>query len=222
MWDAQRSASIQAPDLPGFGSGKAPPPHPPTIEAYADFVHSLITALAEKPIVGGLSMGGYVLLALLRKYPADVAGAVLVDTRAEADTAEARAARLKAIEDVRAHGTAGLINAMLPRLLSAQASEALKGRVRGIMERQSPAAVVAAQTAMAQRPDQTDLLPTIKIPTLIIVGQQDIMTPPAVARSMHERIPGSKLVEIAGAGHMSPMEEPGPVNAALMEFMAGF
>jgi pimeloyl-ACP methyl ester carboxylesterase len=223
MWNHQRNAGFPmlAPDLPGFGGSTSPPPEPPTIEAYADYVWEVIGQQKEKPIVAGLSMGGYVLLALLRKHAAGVAGAILIDTRADPDSPEARANRLKAIDDVRANGTGNVINGLMGRLLAPGATEAVKHETREIMERQSAAAVVAAQTAMANRRDQTELLPQLKLPTLIIVGEKDAITPPPLARAMHAAIPGSRLAEIPGVGHMSPMEAPEAVNAVLRDFAAG-
>ena len=223
MWQHQRDAGfpILAPNLPGFGGSKVVPPDPATIGGYADFVWEVVKAQKEKPIVAGLSMGGYVLLELLRQHAADVAGAILIDTRAEADSAEARANRLKSIEDVRANGTKNVIDGLMTRLLAPDATEATKAEVRGIMERQSPEAVIAAQTAMANRRDQTDWLPQLKLPTLIIVGEKDIITPPPAARTMHAAIAGSRLLEIPGVGHMSAMEDPAAVNEAIREFAAG-
>ena len=222
MWDHQRDAGFPmlAPDLPGFGKSTAPSPASPSIEAYADAVLQIIRQQKEKPIVAGLSMGGYILLALLRQHAAELAGAILIDSRAEADTPEARANRLNSIEDIRAHGTANVINGLMARLLAPNATDAVKAETRAIMERQSPTAVIVAQSAMANRRDQADLLPQLKLPTLIIVGEKDIMTPPSAARAMHAAIPGSQLIEIPDAGHMSPMENPPAVNAALREFAA--
>lgn len=222
MWDAQKNAGFPmlAPNLPGFGANPAPPPEHPSIESYADFIHQYIATQKIKPIVAGLSMGGYVLLALLRSHPHAAAGAIFIDTRAEADTPEARMNRLKSIDDIRARGTGNAINTLLPRLLAPDASPAVQSAVREIMSRQSPAACIAALTAMANRRDQTDFLPHIAIPSLVIVGTRDIITPPDAARTIQSGIPGAKLVEISGAGHMSPMEAPAAVNAALQSFAA--
>jgi pimeloyl-ACP methyl ester carboxylesterase len=148
-----------------------------------------------------------------------------MDTRAEADTVEVRGNRLKSIADIRGAGvgpgsTAGLIQGMVPRLLAKGASAAVREKMRAMMARQSAGAVMAAQTAMAKRRDQTDFLSQIRVPTLIVVGDQDSVTPPAVARGMRDRIAGSQLVEIANAGHMTPLEAPEAVNAAIRDFAA--
>jgi len=191
------------------------------MEGYAAEVHRFIGALGGPAVVGGFSMGGYILLALLRAFPEDVAGAMLINTRADADSAEARANRLKSIDDVRAAGTGGLVEAMIGRLLGKNATAALKEEMRGLMSRQSAAAVIAAQSAMSRRRDQTELLPQLRVPALIVVGAEDAVTPPAVARGMHALIPGSQLVEIAGAGHMTPLEAPEALGVAIRDFAAG-
>lgn len=234
MWQAQTDGlasaaggglTVLAPDLPGFGAALEPPPEQPSMEGYARAIHAVVQEHGGRCIVGGLSMGGYVLLELLRSFPGDVAGAMLIDTRAEADTVEGRGNRLKSIADIRGAGagpgsTARLIQGMAPRLLAKTASAAVQQKMRAMMSRQSAGAVMAAQTAMANRRDQTDLLSQIRVPTLIVVGEQDIVTPPAVAQGMRDRIAGSQLVEIANAGHMTPLEAPEAVNAAIRDFAA--
>ena len=161
------------------------------------------------------------MLALLRAYPGDVAGAMFINTRAEADSAEARAKRLKSIEEVKASGTGGLVEAMMGRLLGKNPTAGLQAEMRRLMSRQSAAAVIAAQSAMARRRDQTELLPRLKVPALIVAGAEDAVTPPAVARGMHALIPGSRLVEIPGAGHMTPLEAPEALAVAIRDFAAG-
>ena len=215
--------AVFAPDLPGFGpepTEPAPAPESASIEGFACHVHALIGAVGGRAIVAGLSMGGYILLALLRQFPADVAAAVLMDTRPDADSDDARANRMKSIEEVAKNGSAGFIESMLPRLLGPGAQALAKDRCRQIMQRQSPQAIIAAQTSMAARRDQTDLLPRLTIPVQIIVGAQDVITPPSVALAMQSRIPRAMLVQIAGSGHMSALEQPASVNSALHSFIA--
>jgi pimeloyl-ACP methyl ester carboxylesterase len=215
---------MSAPDLMGFGAMPrvaAPEAERASIEGYAEEAHQMIGQLGGRAIVGGFSMGGYILLALLRAHPADVSGAMFINTRAEADSAEARANRLKSIEEVRASGTGGLVETMIVRLLGKNPTAALKDEMRTMMSRQSAAAVIAAQSAMARRRDQTDLLPQLKVPALIVVGAEDTVTPPVVARGMQALIPGSRLVEIPGAGHMTPLEAPKALSTAIRDFAAG-
>jgi len=229
MWRAQREflesaagggLTVITPDLPGFGASAEPVPREPSMEEYAEAVHRVMHEHgAGRFIVGGMSMGGYVVFPLLRAYPNHVAAVMLIDTRAEADAPDARANRLKAIEDIRAMGnTTKLIHGLLPRLVGVKAGAEVQQNLRAMMASQLPEAVIAAQTAMASRRDQTDYLPAIRVPTLIVVGDQDVITPPAVARGMREKIPGSQLVEIPDCGHMSPVEAPEALNAAIRDF----
>ena len=230
MWESQvaflqtaegGSFHVVAPDLPGFGQPAllpAPSAESASIEGFAEDVHHCIRSLGGRAIVGGFSMGGYILQALLRAFPHDVAAAMFISTRADADSPEARANRLKSIGDVRAHGTAGLVAAMTTRLLGRDPTPELKNRMRELMSRQSPAAVIAAQSAMSRRRDQTDLLPQIAVPTLLIAGTQDAVTPLSVPRAMQALIPGSRLVEIPAAGHMTPVEAPRAVAIAIRDF----
>jgi len=233
MWTAQRdyllssnlAPAVIAPDLPGFGSPPAqpaPPPRRASIDDFADFIHTLIQQKIEggKAIVGGLSMGGYVLLALLRSYPEDVAAAMLIDTRADADSPDTRAARLKSIEDIKANGPAAFIETQMTRLLGKRPSITAKKQLRTLLERQSPAAMIAAQSAMARRRDQNDLLAELKIPVLIVEGSEDAVTPPSVAIAMQSHMPHAMLVQIVNSGHMTPIEQPDAVNAAIKSFLA--
>jgi len=215
--------AVFTPDLPGFGpepQETAFSPEDATIEAFAGSVHRLIDSIGGRAVVGGFSMGGYILLALLRQFPGDVAAAIFLDTRPDADSAEARANRLASIEDVSKNGSAAFVESMLPRLLGPSAQPAAKDRTRKIMQRQSVPAIIAAQRAMSIRRDQGDLLSQIPVPVQIIVGAQDAITPPSVALAMQSRIPHAMLVQIAGAGHMSPIEQPAAVNTALRSFLA--
>jgi pimeloyl-ACP methyl ester carboxylesterase len=226
MWDAQAAELSTAcrvirPDLRGFGQSRSPSPF--TIESLADDLHRLLTALKAVPLVlGGLSMGGYVALAYARKYPADLRGLILVDTRAEADTAEGKANRDKMVALVRESGTKPVADAMLPRLLAPDVPRTrpeLAKRLQLMMESCPPKTIEHALLAMRDRPDQTALLASISIPTLIVVGDADAITPPAIARAMHEKVPGSQLAIIPGAGHMTPMEQPAQVSRAIGRFM---
>jgi pimeloyl-ACP methyl ester carboxylesterase len=209
---------VLTPDLPGFG--ETPVPEAPTVESFADDIHTLISRHGGRAIVGGFSMGGYVLLALLRAHRSSVGGAMLIDTRADADSPEARQNRLNSIDDVAKNGPAKLIETMLGRLLGKNATTAVREQTRKIMERQRPEAIIAAQRAMAARRDQTDLLPTLALPSLVIVGAEDIISPPSVALAMQRLIPRAMLVQIANSGHMAPLEEPAPVAAAIETFLA--
>jgi len=227
MWRPQAEAlraaghTVLTPSLPGFGGTAAWGKTQYSIEAMAEVVRDVVVREANgRAVVGGFSMGGYVLLALLRDFPEVVKAAMFIDTRPEADTAEARETRLKSIETVTAQGTGPVVEGMLGRLLSKYAGEAVKAEARGIMEKQSAEGVIGAQWAMSRRRDQTDLLGEIKVPSLVVVGDSDAITPPSVAMHMHNRIEGSMLVQIAHAGHLANLEQPEAVNHAIKTFLA--
>jgi pimeloyl-ACP methyl ester carboxylesterase len=209
-------------DLPGFG--EAPPPEgPPSMAAYADAVVAILDAARlERAALCGLSMGGYVLFELWRRHPERVDRLVFCDTRADADPPAGKQARLAAIEQVRLGRRANLLDGLAPRLLAATslAKPHIVEVVRMMGRRSSDAGLIAALRALHDRPDSTPTLRTVRAPTLVVVGAQDALTPPAVARVIHEGIAGSALVEIPDAGHLSPLENPGAFNAALREFLS--
>jgi pimeloyl-ACP methyl ester carboxylesterase len=229
MWDAQAEALAEkgwrviVPDLRGFGESVSEEPF--TIESLADDLHALLDSLnALRAVLGGLSMGGYVSLAYVRKYPTTLRGLMLVDTRAEADTAQGRENRATMIELARTQGAKAIAEAMREKLVAPYTISLrpdIAGRVQRIMEACPALTIEHALAAMRDRTDQTDLLPSITVPTLVVVGDRDAMTPPAVATAMHQAIPRSELSVIRGAGHMSPMEQAGQVNAAMGRFLEG-
>ena len=227
MWEAQAAAMadaghrVIAPDLRGFGKSASDAPF--TIESLADDVHALLGAIGAVPFVlVGLSMGGYVALAYARKYPADLRGLVLVDTKAEADTPDGKAGRQKMIDLVRKEGSKAIADQMMPKMLAKDAAGQRPQpaeTLRRIMEACPPKTIENALAAMRDRPDRSGELGSIKVPTLVIVGESDQITPPDVAQSMAKKIPGAQLVTIRGAGHMSPMEQPEQMNRALKGFL---
>jgi pimeloyl-ACP methyl ester carboxylesterase len=226
MWQSQAAAltgagyRVHAPHLPGFGGTAAWGSERCSIANFAEQIHRVIVSdLGGKAVVGGFSMGGYVLMALLREYPESVGAGMFIDTRCEADTGETRSNRLKSIEQVQAAGTSAVAESMTERLLSKRCAPALRQRVRDMILRQTPEGVMGALHAMARRPDSTDLLATITIPMLIVVGDHDVITPPGVAIGMHNHMPHAMLVQIANAGHLAPMEQPEAVNTAVLTFL---
>jgi pimeloyl-ACP methyl ester carboxylesterase len=206
------------PDLPGRGENPAPAPD--RLEGHADFLASLLAQLPPPVGLAGFSMGGYVSLTLLRANPSAVRALALVDTRAEADDEEGKRKRDEAIATVRSAGVAKIAEGMVPRLLAetSLSNRDLVDRLRRIILRQKPETVEADLTAMRERRDSTDLLPAIGIPTLVIVGEHDVLTPPPFSEKLAAAIPGAKLTRISGAGHLTPMERPGAVAAALGDF----
>ncbi|HJT76728.1 MAG TPA: alpha/beta fold hydrolase [Gemmataceae bacterium] len=228
MWRPQREAlqtsyRLILPDLRGFG-GSAPFAGPPSLEAMADDVAGLLDALGvrEPVVLGGLSMGGYVSLAFARKYGERLRGLILADTKAEADSAEAKANRDHAITFVREQGTAPAVEGMLPKLLSEgtrSGRPAVMDEARRIGSAQAPAGVIGALAAMRDRPDSTALLPRIRVPTLVLVGSEDTLTPPSVAEALVLGLPDGRLAVIQGAGHLANLEQPEAFTAAVGSFL---
>ena len=227
LWAAQLDgladvARVIAPDLPGFGesayAGAA------TMDAYADaVVRVLDDAGVERAVVGGLSMGGYVALALWRRHRARLRALVLADTRATADTEEGRASRREMIALARAEGPGAVADRMMVAMVGKSTrtrAPELVSHLRAMLARQSVAGIVGALEAMMARPDSTPDLATITVPTLVVVGDEDALTPPRDARALHEGIAGSRLEVLAGAGHASAVERPAAFNHVLREFVA--
>jgi pimeloyl-ACP methyl ester carboxylesterase len=232
MWAAQidalaSRARVIAPDLRGFGQSPLAPGDEArgvSMERYADDLAELLEALAiREPIVlAGFSMGGYIAWQFVRKYPRRLRALVPCDTRADADTEETRAGRLKMAEHVAEWGSGPVAEVMGPRLFAPHTFARLPqvvAEVRGVVERTAPAAIAAAQRGMAARPDMTGLLPLVRVPTLVIVGEQDVISPPEEMQSIAAAIPGAECVVIPDAGHMTTMENPTAVNAALVRFV---
>lgn len=227
MWDAQAvgladQARVIAPDLRGFGRSAAAVAGPLTMDQHADDLAGLLDALKiGRAVVAGLSMGGYIALAFWRRHRARVQALVLADTRAEADAPPAQANRDAAAAKVRATGVAAIVEDMLPRLLAPAnlARPRLADRLRAMMMEQPAEMVIAALAGLRDRPDSRPTLPTIAAPTLVLVGEHDALTPPADATALAAAIPTARLVVIPAAGHMSPLENPRAVNAALRVFL---
>jgi 3-oxoadipate enol-lactonase len=211
---------VVKPDLPGRGD--TPPAPTPGMDAYAGFVEAILDELPSPAGVAGFSMGGYVALALMRRAPARVGALALVDTRAAPDSDSGRAARDEAIAVAREKGVEPIAEGMLPKLLSssALANRDTVERVRRIMLRQSRETVAADLVAMRDRPDSTAFLGEIRVPTRVIVGAEDTISPPEEARAMADAIPGADCVVIPGVGHLSPVERPRAVATALGEFFS--
>jgi len=195
------------------------------MEAMAAEVAALMDALGiSRAIIGGLSMGGYVALAFYRNFPARVKALVLADTRPQPDTEEGKRIRAQQVEQVLASGMSPIVDAMLPKLLSPETvskrPEVVK-RIRDMMFQTKPAGAAAALQGMASRDNQTELLGRIRVPTLILVGREDAITPVQDSETMHARIGGSRLVIIENAGHVSNIERPEEFNKALAAFLTG-
>ena len=216
-----RGARHIIPDLPGFGASR-PAAGDLTMDSYARIAIDVLDHRGiDQAIFAGVSMGGYACFAAIRLAPERVGGLILIDTKETADSEEARSGRHQAIEKVRAEGVGPLVESMLPKMLTSAAPAEMHERLRGIMMTSSPEGVTAALRAMAVRPDSSSLLPTITVPTLVVVGEHDTITPPSDAERMAAAIPGARLVRLAGAAHLSNMETAEEFNKAVEVFLHG-
>ena len=209
-----------APDLRGMGQSDAPDLGY-SMSTYAEDLLALLDALGEGQVVlCGLSMGGYIAFEFVRRWRERVRGLILMDTRAEADSAEGRRARDGLIGRVREQGVIAAAEAMLPRFFTSQVSPELIERVRTAILRTPVSGIIGALSAMRERPDSTPLLETLTgIPTLVLVGAEDAITPPPIAQGMAAAIPGARLMEIPGAGHLPCVEQPVPTTRAILKFL---
>ena len=232
MWDAQlavlsRQARVIAPDLRGFGQtplalGDAE--RGIAMEAYADDLAELLDSLSirEPSVLAGFSMGGYVAWQFVRKYGSRLRALVQCDTKATADSEEARSGRLKMANYVAVWGSGRVAEMMGPKLFAPATFEKqpnVVAAVRRVVERTPPEGIAAAQRGMAARPDVSGMLATITVPTLVLVGEQDAISPPAEMKEIAAAIPGAEFLVIPRAGHMTTMEEPEAVNTAIVRFV---
>jgi 3-oxoadipate enol-lactonase len=237
LWAPQTSALLEhsrciAPDLRGFGettlaearAGQESAGSSVTMERYADDVAVLLDALEiDRAVIGGLSMGGYVAFAFWRRHRARVRALLLADTRPGADSEETRAKRRELIALALARGSGAVADAQITGMVGRSTREKhpeIVEAVHRMLERASVEGIVTALEAMLGRPDSTSTLASIDVPTLIVVGEEDVLTPPREARAMHAAIAGSRLEILAGAGHVSNFERPAAFNHVLGEFLA--
>jgi pimeloyl-ACP methyl ester carboxylesterase len=211
-------------DLRGMGQSDAPDLGY-SMPIYAADLAALLDVLGVDDVVlCGLSMGGYVALEFLRQWRARVRGLVLMDSRADADAPEVRRARDAAAATARERGAGAIADAMLPKMLAPATLSRrpdVAERVRALMSSTPVAGIVGALAAMRDREESVSLLSTLAgVPTLVVVGEADILTPPDQARAMAEAIPGGRLALIPGAGHLPPMEQPEATTASLREFLS--
>jgi len=227
MWAEQEKAfssqfRVVTIDLRGHGESDAPLWRY-TLDQAADDVIGLLDHLSiRQAIFVGLSMGGYILFALYRKYADRVKGLVLADTRAQADTAEGKEARFQMAQTAYKKGPSAIADIMIPKLLSpasVQTKPELVRRVRRMIEGNQISGIAGDLMAMAERPDSVTLLKHITCPTQIIVGELDLPTPPADAKLMADWIPNAHLVIIPEAAHLSNLEQPSPFNETVRSFV---
>lgn len=228
MWKAQAEHLLQSnyrvilPDMRGFGGTDSFSDINAVEDMAGDVSELMDTLKLPEAIIGGLSMGGYVALEMYRSFPDKIKALVLCDTNHAADTDEKREARFDLIEKIEKDGSRALIDTMLPKLVSERAKN---GNTRLIedLEKQfletNPKAAIAALRGMAQRNDHTGTLSKINVPSLLVFGADDQVTPPSIGEFMRENISSAELVKIDAAGHYSNLEQPAAFNDALTAFL---
>lgn len=226
VWQAQihdlsSVSRVITPDLRGFGHSAGGGSF--TIQSLADDLYVLLSQIHALPcVLGGLSMGGYVALAYARQYASTLRGLMLIDTRAATDDPDARTGRDAMIELAAAQGSPAIAEKMMPKMLAASAAEShphVAAELNSIMQACPAQTIQYALAAMRDRTDSRPSLSRIAAPTLILVGDSDAITPPAMAQELQQAIHGSTLTVITGAGHMSPMEQPQQVSRAIKQFL---
>lgn len=223
LFDAVRGRlagwQVITPDLRGFG-GSLPGDDPPALAAMADDVAAMLDRRGmPAAIIGGVSMGGYVVMEMLRRHPSRVRAALLVDTKADADTPEARQARLTAADTVLRDG-AGALAPMVDVLLGATTRRErpdVVATVQSWLGVAQPPAVAWAQRAMAARPDSFATLQTASVPVAVVVGEEDTLSPPSAAEAMAAVRPGTPVHVVPRCGHLAVLEQPEATAVALRD-----
>jgi 3-oxoadipate enol-lactonase len=233
MWRAQVASPPEgwrliAPDLRGFGQSGATPGSGGSAVSMNDYAADVLAFMdslkLDEAVIGGLSMGGYITFAMYRLEPSRFSGMVLADTRSGPDTPQAREGRVRLREVLANDGPHGVADELLPKLLGEKTRAGNPDCVketRALIESATPETIDAAIVALMGRPDSTAGLPAISCATLVVVGEQDAITPPAESEAMHRAIPRSTLCVIAGAGHLSNLEQPEAFSRALADYLPG-
>jgi pimeloyl-ACP methyl ester carboxylesterase len=228
MWEPQFSLArdgwrIIAPHLKGMDDGRGETP----ASSFDDVAGSIVDLLdglhIDHAVIGGVSMGGYMAFALYKWAARYFAGMILADTRPDADSPQGAEGRRRMLALLADKGPPAVADEMIPRLLGETTRRTrpdVVERVRELVLSNTAEGIAGALTAIMTRADSTPLLGKIDCPTLIVVGDEDVLTPPAISRDMHRALATSELVTIAGAGHLSSLEQPDPFNAALSRFLA--
>ncbi|HEX4682522.1 MAG TPA: alpha/beta fold hydrolase [Gemmatimonadaceae bacterium] len=227
MWDPQVSALVGecrciAIDVRGLGESAPMPPY--SVDRYADDVAGVLDALQiERAVVVGLSLGGYVAFALWRRHRDRVRGFVFADTRASGDTPDGIERRRRLIEIAETQGSIGVANMQIAGLVGKTTREKrpdIYDATHRMMAQAPVDGVIGGLEALMTRPDSTTTCATITVPTLIVVGEEDAITPPKEARRLQQSIPGSRLEVLRQAGHLSSLERPAAFTTVLSEYLA--
>lgn len=225
LWAPQLAAPIPgvrlfAPDLPGFGESSRL--KEASVERWADWLAALLDQLGlDRVILGGLSMGGYLCFAFWRRHPRRVRALALADTRAGADDVDGKAKRTAMQELVREQGVGAVAERMITGMVGRTTREErpdVVATLDAMMRRARVPAIVDALTLLRERPDSTMTLGTIDVPTLILCGEEDALTPLKESEAMHAAIAGSRLEVVPRAGHASNLEDPATFNRLLSGF----
>lgn len=229
LWDdvvpGLRTAGFDpiVPNLRGFGTNRDALPAEPNLDVLADDVAALIEAAQTGPaVVAGVSMGGYVAMNLARRFPSLVAGLAFIDTKAGQDQAAAIEGRRAFADRVDREGSAWVADAMLPNLISESTianKPTVEARIREQINACPPQTIAWIQRAMAQRPDSFDVIDEFEGPLLVVVGSEDLLSPPAEAVAMAQAARQATLVEIPEVGHLTPLESPAVVTVALTDWL---
>jgi 3-oxoadipate enol-lactonase len=213
---------VVAPDLRGSGESPTPPGEYSMFTLADDIRNLLDTLQIHKAVLCGLSMGGYVAFSFFRAWPTRVKALIFVNSRATADSLSRRAERLRLIRSIERDGLQPLVEQQLPSFLCPKTTadqNDLKTTLREIMLTTNLQGAIGTLKGMASRKSNLDLLPQINVPTLLIVGQDDIAIPPQESAQMHALIPNSQLLTIERTGHMVNMEQPDAFNSSVVQFL---
>ena len=215
----QHAYRVIAPDLRGFGNSSETDGKAVSMDQYAADLKALLDSLSiTQAVIGGISMGGYVALALYAQYSERVKGLILANTRATPDSIEGKQTRLDNAQKVSETGTSFLVESMAPKMLGPTVRTELAITVHSMMARQRAAGIMSALRGMAARPDRTSLLRFATVPTLIVTGSADTLIPPVDSEAMQALIPDSTLVNIPEAGHLSNIDKSDAFNDAIRAF----
>lgn len=225
LWESQVRAlrgryRVIAPSLRGFGDSTPTDGSAVSMDRYADDIVALLDHLGIGcAVVGGISLGGYVALSFALRHPRRLAGLILANTRAGADNPEWASLREALVREIEKRGAVAVVENYGDKPFSLSCPEDVKERARRIMLGQPATGLTSGTLGMAQRPDRVAALSGIRAPTLIISGTQDAFIPSSEGEAMHRAIAGSKLVDIAGAGHLSNIDAPGEFNRIVEDFL---